>query len=77
MARRDGFRSGSTLDLAPRGSTIQKILLAPTRQNFVELAGVFGKLEEASRSLYWNDGLVGWTEFGWNETGNPRPVERK
>lgn len=65
---RDGFRSGTTLGLTPLGTRTQVLVLAPTREHFMQLAGVLGQRQEGARSLYWNDGLANWTEFGWQET---------
>jgi len=63
----ESFRSGAALGFTPRGPKPQVLVVAPTRHNFLELAGVFGLVESSGRSLYWNDSLIGWTEFGWNE----------
>ncbi len=63
----DGFRTGAALGLTPRGSKLQVLVVAPDRLDFLSLAGVMGKLEADSRSMNWNDQLMGWTEFGWNE----------
>jgi hypothetical protein len=63
----EGFRTGSALGLKPRGGKLQVLVVSPTREDFLQLAGVFGKLEPDSRSMNWNDQLMGWTEFGWNE----------
>lgn len=63
----ESFRSGKALGIEPRGYKQQVLLIAPNREHFFALAAVLGKLEESSRSMYWNQGLVGWTEFGWNE----------
>lgn len=64
---RDGFRSGEAMGLTPLSSKPQVLLAAPTREHFMQLAGVLGAREEGARSLYWNDSLVNWTEFGWNQ----------
>lgn len=64
---RDGFFSGSSLGITPRGTKQQVILVAPTRLSFLELAGVLGRLVESGRSMYWNESLLNWTEFGWNQ----------
>ncbi len=63
----EGFRTGSALSLTPRGSKLQVLVVSPDRADFLHLAGVMGKLEPDSRSMNWNDQLMGWTEFGWNE----------
>lgn len=65
---RDGFRTGTALGFTPRATDAQVFVLAPTRRNFVELAGVLGHFEESSRGVYWNDGLTSWTELLWNRT---------
>jgi hypothetical protein len=62
----DGFRSGAALGLEPRGGKLQMLVVSPERRDFLELAGVFGKLEPEARGVHWNDQLLGWTEFGWN-----------
>lgn len=63
----EGFRTGAALGLTPRGSKLQVLVVSPDRADFLSLAGVMGKLEPDSRSMNWNDQLMGWTEFGWNE----------
>lgn len=63
----EGFRTGAALNLTPRGAKLQVLLLSPDRADFLALAGLFGKLEPDSRSMNWNDQLLTWTEFGWNE----------
>lgn len=65
---REGFRSGSALGATPLSTRTQVLVLAPTREHFMQLAGVLGQRQEGARSLYWNDGLANWTEFGWQET---------
>ncbi|MBM3988775.1 MAG: hypothetical protein FJ294_12555 [Planctomycetes bacterium] len=65
---RVGFRSGTMLGLTPLSMRTQVLVLAPTREHFLQLAGVLGQRQEGARSLYWNDGLATWTEFGWQET---------
>ncbi len=65
---RDGFRSGALLGVTPLSARTQVLVLAPTREHFMQLAGVLGQRQEGARSLYWNDGLANWTEFGWQET---------
>ncbi|NUP96395.1 MAG: hypothetical protein HUU28_09550 [Planctomycetaceae bacterium] len=65
---RDGFRSGSMMGVTPLSTKPQVLIVAPNRQHFMELAGALGARQESSRSLYWNDSLANWTEFGWNET---------
>jgi hypothetical protein len=64
---RDGFRGGASLGFEPLSGRVQIVMVAPTRQHFLELAGVLGQIQEGARSLYWNDQLINWTEFGWNE----------
>jgi hypothetical protein len=63
----EGFRTGAAMSLKPRGGKLQVLVVSPSREDFLQLAGVFGKLEPDSRSMNWNDQLMGWTEFGWNE----------
>lgn len=65
---RDGFRSGAWLGVTPLSNKTQVLVLAPSRAHFMQLAGVLGQRQEGARSLYWNDGLANWTEFGWQET---------
>lgn len=65
---RDGFRSGALLGVTPLTTRTQVLVLAPSREHFMQLAGVLGQRQEGARSLYWNDGLANWTEFGWQET---------
>jgi len=65
---RDGFRSGALLGVTPLSTRTQVLVLAPSREHFMQLAGVLGQRQEGARSLYWNDGLANWTEFGWQET---------
>ncbi len=65
---RDGFRSGALFGVTPLSARTQVLVLAPTREHFMQLAGVLGQRQEGARSLYWNDGLANWTEFGWQET---------
>jgi hypothetical protein len=64
---RDGFRSGSLLGVTPLSAKTQVLVLAPTREYFMQLAGVVGQRDESVRSLYWNDGLANWTEFDWQQ----------
>jgi hypothetical protein len=65
---RDGFRTGTMMGVTPLSTKPQILIVAPNRQHFIELAAVLGARQESSRSLYWNDSLANWTEFGWNET---------
>ncbi len=65
---RDGFRSGALLGVTPLSTKTQVLVLAPNREHFMQLAGVVGQREESARSLYWNDNLANWTEFGWQQT---------
>jgi hypothetical protein len=64
---RDSYRSGSAYGFTPHSSYPQTILISPNREDFTALAALLGHFEESGRSLYWNQGLISWTEFGWND----------
>ena len=64
---RDSFRSGAALGFKPFASTPQTLVISPTRQDFADLAAVMGHFDEGTRNVYWNQGLIGWTELAWND----------
>jgi hypothetical protein len=39
------------------------IVMAPTRRNFIELAGFMGSLNETNKALLWGDRTATWTTF--------------
>lgn len=64
---RDSYRSGAALGFKPAASAPQVLVISPTRQDFAELAAVMGHFDESTRNVYWNQGLIGWTELAWND----------
>jgi hypothetical protein len=64
---RDSYRDGTAYAFAPHATYPQQILICPTRADFIDLAALLGHFKETGRSLYWNQGLISWTEIGWED----------
>ena len=59
--------SAEWLGFDPVGEKRARIVLSPTRQDFLESVCFFGTLLESIRHLYWHGGVLTWTEFWWND----------
>ena len=55
------------LFLVPIRGEPARILLAPTRREFMELVGFAGQLEPELQAVYWHEDVVKWTQIwsGW------------
>lgn len=59
------IRSGDATRFPPRRADPARIVLSPTRDDFLQLAGFIGLVDESNRETYWQDGVATWTEFWW------------
>jgi len=54
------------LGVAPREQKRVSLVFAPTRRQFVELAGYTGLVDAAQQAIVWTEATAGWTSF-WME----------
>ena len=59
------MESAELLGFEPVGEIPPRIVLSPTRRDFVESVCFFGQLLESIKGLYWHQGVMTWTEFWW------------
>lgn len=59
--------SAEGLGFKPVGQKRARIVLSPTRQDFVESVCFFGQLLESIKGLYWHQAVINWTEFWWQD----------
>lgn len=53
---------GKSLDLERDSAQHEKLILGPTRQDFVSLVCFAGLLRPELRSIYWQPGITNWTQ---------------
>ena len=59
--------SAASMGFEPVGEKRARIVLSPTRRDFVESVCFFGQLLESIKGLYWHQGVMTWTEFWWQD----------
>lgn len=59
--------SAKSMGFEPVGAKRARIVLSPTRRDFVESVCFFGQLLESIKGLYWHQAVMNWTEFWWQD----------
>jgi hypothetical protein len=77
------FEDGSALGYKPRGEVRWKVMVAPTRKEFLDLVAFFGWADPDNRASFWDNGAARWSECYWNQVqvlsledppGKPNPA---
>ncbi|HVS09791.1 MAG TPA: hypothetical protein VMS76_07940 [Planctomycetota bacterium] len=59
--------SGEAFGLRPRFGRAARIVLAPTRRDFLQLAAFAGLADPPQRASFWHPGIASWTELWWGD----------
>ena len=62
---RDYFRAGAGLSRPPSGELPIRIVLAPTREEFVHFVSYLGSLHQDARSSFWVKNMPAWNVTRW------------